>query len=95
MDYDYKTDRFRILPAGETRGATVQIPSRTRQRIQLQKGSRTTERSDISSSGDEPPADIRLYYTTSEVGNHRVLDDAWVIEPNDSPGFDVYNITGW
>ncbi|KAI0482086.1 hypothetical protein GGR56DRAFT_618420 [Xylariaceae sp. FL0804] len=33
------------------------------------------------------------YYTIGAVGNHRELDDAWVVHPDGTFGFDVYQIT--
>ncbi|KAI2464278.1 hypothetical protein F4781DRAFT_413626 [Annulohypoxylon bovei var. microspora] len=33
------------------------------------------------------------YLYISTVGNHRALDDAWVVEPDGTSGFDVFNIS--
>ncbi|KAI1775814.1 hypothetical protein F4818DRAFT_415015 [Hypoxylon cercidicola] len=33
------------------------------------------------------------YFYISHVANHRSLDDAWVVEPDDSSGFNVFRIT--
>lgn len=34
------------------------------------------------------------YFTTSEVGNHRLPGDSWIIEPDGSFGYNVYDISG-
>lgn len=37
---------------------------------------------------------IQRYFSVGEIGDHRRLDDAWVVEANDQHGFDIYDITG-
>ncbi|CAJ2511737.1 Uu.00g073620.m01.CDS01 [Anthostomella pinea] len=34
-----------------------------------------------------------LYFTVGEITNHRAVDHAWIVEPDGSYGYDVYDIT--
>ncbi|KAI2631839.1 hypothetical protein GGR54DRAFT_1943 [Hypoxylon sp. NC1633] len=48
-------------------------------------------------SGPEQEVETRTlqsYFSIGEIGDHKVLRNAWVVEPTENYRFDVYNITG-
>lgn len=55
--------------------------------------SETTTRTKRSGTTSLIPG-IFAYLTISEICDHRHIEDAWIIEPDNDFGFDVYDISG-
>lgn len=71
-------------PHSGNQGSSVNAMKLTTFEVTTQPGSGTTN----------PIPGLSKYFTVSEICDHRDIEDAWIIEPDNDFGFDVYDISG-